>query len=641
MYKYIIIALFLSSITVSAQNKPIEKYQPIPFGCIKPMGWLKDQMQNDVNGFVGNLDKIVPDLINDPIYTSGRLHKNSTAKELGNLKDGDAEGSEQYKWWNSETQSNWWDGYIRNILLLSDKDGLEKVKKYIYRILQSQDEDGYLGIYSKELRYNFKSENGELWAKTTLYRGLLAYYEFTKDKAVFKSIVKAVDNVMVNYPIGKSSPFYSGNNFNAGVSHGLTFTDVLDKLYQITKNEKYLAYAKFLYLDFCQTYQSEEDAKLVNILNPGYKLKSHGVHTYEHLRPLIVAAYAANDKVLQNALEIYTNRINNTTTLTGGAIGDEWIGERIADATHTGYEYCSLHELLNSYSLLFQKQGKAKTAEAVETIFYNAAQGSRNPNHSCIAYLKTDNSLEMSGTKNGVEEANRKQIRYKYSSAHQDVAVCCNPNAGRISTYFIEYSWLKENKHTIVNALLCPSIIKTTINNNPIEIALLTSYPYQNKLSYCIKNPNKSSFTIKIRKPSWTTEIVTNEDYDLEDDFIKIDRKFSEADTIQIEFKTMIRIKEDAKQEKYFTYGALFYAKSIAAEEHKEKIYLNEFVDYTYKAKSKEQYEFIENNKATFINNSIKLNLKNSINNQIEEISLIPFGKTILRQVSFKQTIQN
>ncbi len=636
MHRYIIIVLLTCSIQTHAQKRPIEKYKPISFGSIKPSGWLKTQMQNDLDGFVGNLDKLVPELINDPIYSSGRLHKNSAAKELGNLKDGDAEGSEQYKWWNSETQSNWWDGYIRNVLLLNNEAGISKVKKYIYDVLKSQDKDGYIGIYSKELRYNFQSENGELWAKTTMYRGLLAYYEYTKDKRVFEAIVKAIDNVMLNYPIGKSSPFYSGKNFNAGVSHGLTFTDVLDKMYQITHDTKYLDYAKFLYLDFCQTYQSEEDAKLENILNPNYKLKSHGVHTYEHLRPLIVANYAAQNMELQKALAIYCNRIENTTTLTGGAIGDEWIGERSSDATNTGYEYCSLQELLNSYSLLFQKQGNYKTAETIENIFYNAAQGSRNPDHSCIAYLKTDNSYEMTGTKNGEEEANRKQIRYKYSPAHQDVAVCCNPNAGRITPYFLEYSWLKENENTLVSALLCPNILTTNINKKPITIALLTAYPSEHKLVYAIKNTNKANFVIKIRKPSWATAIVTKEQYTIEDEFIKIDRNFSVADTIQIEFKTQIRIKEDAKHEKYFSYGALIYAKPIAAEEQKGKTYLIGFDDLIYKAKSKEHYEFIENNNAAFENNRIKLNLKNTISNQIEEISLIPFGKTILRQVSFK-----
>jgi DUF1680 family protein len=616
-------------------NKVEEKYQILPFGSIKPSGWIKTQMQKDINGFVGNLDILVPDLINDPIYGSGRLHKNSEVKDLGNNKEGDAEGSEQYKWWNSETQSNWWDGYIRNVILMNDKVGLKKVEKYIEEVLKTQDEDGYIGIYDKELRYNFNSENGELWSKATMYRGLLAYYEYSKDKKLWNAIVKAVDNVMTNYPIGISSPFSSGKAFNGGVSHGLTFTDVLDKMYQITGNTKYTDYALFLYQDFSKTYQSEKDVQLNNILNPNYKLQSHGVHTYEHLRPLIVAAYASKNSELQKALEIYIRRIENTTTLTGGAIGDEWIAERNADATHIGYEYCSLHELLDSYTVLLQKQGNSKTAEAIETIFYNAAQGSRNPNHSCIAYLKTDNSFEMEGTKNGEVEANRNQTRYKYSPAHQDVAVCCNPNAGRITPYFVEKAWLKESENTLVNVLLMPNVVTTNLQNKSITIETVTEYPYENKFVFKISNPLQASFVLKIRKPSWATKVITNESYVLENDFIVIDRKFENEDKIQIEFKTEIQIKEDNNNEKYFSYGAIFYAKPIEAIEQKGKSYFRNFNDLTYKPLDSNRFQFIEDNKAIYSNGLIKVKVKNKTTNQLENITLIPFGKTILRQVSF------
>ena len=158
MNKIFFTLLLFSSLMITAQ----EKFQPLPFGSVKPSGWLKNQMQKDIDGFVGNLDKLVPDLINYPIYSAERLHKNSVEKDLGNLKSGDAEGSEQYKWWNSETQSNWWDAYIRNVFLMDDKAGIEKVHQYVKRILATQDNDGYLGIYDKELRYNFNSENGEL-----------------------------------------------------------------------------------------------------------------------------------------------------------------------------------------------------------------------------------------------------------------------------------------------------------------------------------------------------------------------------------------------------------------------------------------------------------------------------------------------
>ncbi|MFY8019593.1 MAG: hypothetical protein ACOVP1_00290, partial [Bacteroidia bacterium] len=298
-------------------------------------------------------------------------------------------------------------------------------------------------------------------------------------------------------------------------------------------------------------------------------------------------------------------------------------------------EYCSLHELLDSYSVLFQKQGKTQTAEMIESIFYNAAQGSRNPNHSCIAYLKTDNSFEMMGTKNGEVEPNRKQTRYKYSPAHQDVAVCCNPNAGRITPYFLAKAWLKENENTLVNAWLAPSILATHIQNKPIRIETITEYPFQNSITFKISNPHKIKFQIKIRKPSWAIEIKTKEKYGIENDWIVFDRIFQEVDSIQFAFETNVLVREDLNQEKYFSYGALFYAKSIEAIEQKGKTYASDFNDWMYEPKELIRYAFIKDHQAQFEKGMVKIKAMNKNTNQTEWIELIPFGKTILRQVSF------
>lgn len=630
----IVTILLLCSIHLNAQESS-EIFNTLPFGSVKPTGWLKEQMQKDVAGFVGNLDRIVPELINDPIYASGRLGKNSKAKDLGNLKEGDAAGDDQYKWWNSETQSNWWDGYLRNVLLLDDKKDTDKVKNYIERILTTQDEDGYIGIYDKELRYKFNSENGELWSKATLYRGLLAYYEYTKDEKVLKAVESAVENVMENYPINASSPFSSGTSFNGGVSHGLTFTDVLERMYFHTKDEKYRQYSLFLYQDFSNTYQSEADAQLKNILNPTYKLKSHGVHTFEHIRALIIAKYAGNIEEINKALKIYLERIKNVTTISGGAIGDEWIAERNADATHTGYEYCSLQELLDSYCLLFQKTGNADEGDVVENIFYNAAQGSRNPQHSCIAYLKTDNSFEMLGTKNGEIEPDRKQTRYKYSPAHQDVAVCCNPNAGRISPYFVQNSWMKENETTLVATLLMPNILETTLNGNKIQIENITQYPAENDFKFKIVQANPSYFTLKIRNPNWTKNIKTNEKFRVENDFIVIERDFSPNDYVKISFETDIQINTDNTGSHYFTYGALLYASPINAKEITGKTYMENFIDFTYEPTSPERYSFKEGVKTKYEKGKIQTKLINQNTGKLEKVELIPIGKTVLRQVAF------
>jgi DUF1680 family protein len=593
-------------------------------------------MQKDMAGFVGNLNQMIPDLINDPIYGAERLHKQSKSKDLGNLKSGDAEGDEQYKWWNSETQSNWWDGYIRNAFLLEDQTAIDKANEYVSRMLATQDEDGYLGIYDKELRYQFKGENGELWAKTTLYRGLLAYYEYTHDQKVWNALIRAVDNVMDNYPMNKSQPFFAGKDFSGGVAHGLTFTDVLDRMYQLTDDSKYLDYAAFLYRNFSDNYSSEKDVQLSNILDPIYKLQSHGVHTYEHLRPLIVAAYATGNIELKKALGIYLERISRCTTPTGGAIGDEWIGGRQEDATHTGYEYCSLHELMDSYSVLFQKSGELEVAEEIETIFYNAAQGSRHPEHSSIAYLKTDNSYEMNGLKNGEIEPGRNQTRYKYSPVHQDVAVCCVPNAGRISPCFLQSCWLKEGENRLVAAVLSPNTLKTSIQDVAVTIEVITEYPYKNHFIFNIITGETIPFQLKIRKPEWAKSIQTNEKYRIEGGYLLFDRKFSKNDRIELEFKTEVLVKEDLNHEKYFSFGALIYAKAIAATAQKGKIYAPGFEDLTYSPMDSSRFEFFQNHKAIFQEGKISVNLKNKVTQKTEKLELIPVGKTILRQVSFK-----
>jgi len=633
----VFISLLIFPLMTIAQKKVIaDRYQTLPFGSIKPSGWLKTQMQKDMAGFVGHLDQLIPELINDPIYGAERLHKHSKAKDLGNLKSGDAEGDEQYKWWNSETQSNWWDGYIRNAFLLDDQQAIEKIKKYIVRMLATQDEDGYLGIYDKELRFKFTGENGELWAKTTLYRGLLAYYECTKDQKVWNALIRAVDNVMANYPVNKSQPFFAGKDFSGGVAHGLTFTDVLDRMHQLTGDSKYIDYAAFLYRNFSENYSSEKDVQLKNILDPTYKLQSHGAHTYEHLRPLVVAAYATGDPELMKALQVYLERIKRCTTPTGGAIGDEWIGGRQEDATHAGYEYCSLQELMDSYIVLLQKSGETKAAEEIETIFYNAAQGSRNPEHSCIAYLKTDNSYEMLGMKNGELEPGRNQTRYKYSPVHQDVAVCCVPNAGRISPYFLQGCWFKEGENGLVASVLSPNILETSIKNVRVTIEEITEYPYQNHFIFNIKADQEIPFQLKIRKPGWATSVQTNENYRIEGGYLLFDRRFSRNDQIELEFKTEVQVKEDLNHEKYFSYGALIYAKPIAATAHEGKSYAPGFEDLTYSPSDSSRFEFFQDSQARFEEGKISVNLKNKATKETEKRELIPVGKTMLRQVTFR-----
>ncbi|RYZ48451.1 MAG: glycosyl hydrolase, partial [Chitinophagaceae bacterium] len=429
---------------------------------------------------------------------ANRLTKGQKSKNVGAIGEEGA-WQAQFLWWNSETQSNWRDGYLRTAILLNDKKHLLQAKNYVQRILATQDPDGYLGIYDKELRYSFQDENGELWSKATLLRGLLAWYEYTKDKAILTAVTRAVDNVIANYPIYRSRPFFSQKPDAGGLTHGLAFTDVLEKLYRITRKKVFRDYIVFLYRDF-SAHKLNEDAQMQKLLNRQLALKGHGVHTYEHLRTVAAAYYASGDDTLYRALQNFLQKINDATTVSGAPIGDEFIGGRTANAT-TGYEYCSLHELLDSYSSLLAKTGDARYADKMETLFLNAAQGANHPNESAICYLKTDNSFELTGGKNG-DTSDKFQTRYRYSPVHKEAAVCCVPNAGRITPSYLQNAWMVQGD-TLVATLFAPSSLTTTVAGQRVSIKEETIYPDDFTIKFEIETAGKQPLFLKIRKPSW------------------------------------------------------------------------------------------------------------------------------------------
>ena len=643
MYKkFIFISILLFSLAnqtvVLCQTKPLSpKFQPLRFSEIRPAGWLKKQMEENLAGFVGNLDGLVPDLIQkDDIYGKDRLSKKVKSKNVGAISDG-GDWEVQFLWWSSETQSNWRDGYIRNAVLVNDEKHLKLIKIYVEKILQTQDKDGYIGIYDKELRYKFDDENGELWSKATILRGLLAWYEYTQDRKVLTAIQRAVDDVMRNYPIDKSRPFYSKRGGGGGVTHGLAFTDVLDELYLLTKDRRYPKYALFLYKNFSEE-KTDEDGQLSKLLDLKIPLRGHGAHTYEHLRSVASAYYASGDLNLKTALDNFLAKIRRTTTPSGAAIGDEFIAGREADATETGYEYCSLQELMNSSTDLLAKTGKSEFAENAEKLFFNAAQGARHPSESCIAYLKTDNSYEMDGTRNG-NTSEKNQNRYKYSSAHQDAAVCCVPNAGRITPYFVQSMWMRDAEG-LAATLLGASEVSTNLNGKPVTISEETEYPYANSFKFRVENKSGQKFKLKIRKPVWAKKVDANRSYSEKDGFLEfpIDAKAAE---INLRFDTDV-IVTPFRSENYVSYGALVFAKEISDwEKVSEKYPLAGFPDRFYTAKDFVLYGLPENRDFRVVQNQnlpeIETNLFNLTTNMIERQNLVPMGKTILRQVTFEK----
>ena len=614
-----------------------EKFQPLCLGSVRPTGWLRRQLAENLDRFTGHLDELAPGLlVRDEIYGRDRLSRSIRSKDVGARAVPEDE-REQLLWWNSETQANWWDGFVRTAVLLGRSRALDRARRQVAAVVSTQDRDGYMGIYAPDLRYRFDGgENGELWSKATLFRWLLGWQEHAGDEKVLRSVVRGVKNLMANYPAGRSHPFRSARPSTSGLSHGLAITDVLESLHRRTGDPSYLDYLLFCYRDF-SSQPLDEDAKLERLLDARRPLRGHGVHTYEHLRSVAAAYQSSGEAVLGRALRNFLRKIEPCVTASGGPVGDERIGGTDADGGERGYEYCSLQELLHSCASLLLKTGRMEFADRIERLFFNAAQGARHPRGSGIAYLKSDNSYAMNGPLN-FDTSHPEQNRYKYSPAHQDVAVCCAPNAGRIGPYYVQSMWMREG-NALVAPLLGPCEVRTEINGHPVRIVEETEYPFGDTLGFRIRNPG-ATFELRIRRPAWAVDLRTSEPCRQQDGMRSFSIRPSAAGRkLTVRFGRKPAVHRDRKGDCYFTFGALVLSHALAARETVARRYpVPGFADLKYAAVAPVVYRCppgAEPKPSPGRRLRFEVGLLNSETHRVEKVLLEPMGGTILRQTTF------
>lgn len=632
-------------------------FEYLPGGSNRPAGWLLKIMKNDLEtGIVGALDDLYPGIKADDLYRTNRRGGLEDVPEMGDLVLTGEAWEQSIMWWNAETAGNWWDGFIRHAYLTNDEEAIAQSEQIIQNLLNSQDEDGYIGIYKPNLRYQHEGSNGELWAQTTAFRSLLAYYELTKEEAVLEAVEKAMSLTMERYGKEGRHPFYLKNAFG-GVTHGLMMTDVCETLHRITGKAIYQDYATFLYRAF-STYsinRAFNDLRYPFLMNKDTLFSGHAVHTYEHIRSLLSAYYATGYPELEQALNNALHKLDFCLLPSGAGHGNEWIAELVADPDYTSSEFCTMLELRNSYASLLQKTGNIQYADNAEKLTFNGIMGFRNADGTAITYGKPDNCYVLDGRHHG-EEGAHEDVRYKYSPTHSDPAVCCVPNYTRNFSYYLDQMWMKK-EDGLVAVLYGPSTLTTQWQGTEIKIEAVTNYPFSDEIEFKINTSGPLQLAIYFRKPTWSESInieIEGAEVVRQGDFYRVTKEWVSGDRITIRFDNDIELVSHISGDQYWQRGPLVYAYQISHREEKTKSYeLAGFADYfcyptdqTFEKLAIDpgqagQFQYVSPNASSAENPWYKEQpflqgfLVNEQNGNREEVRLLPMGNTVLRRVSF------
>ncbi|MEI6338443.1 MAG: beta-L-arabinofuranosidase domain-containing protein [Verrucomicrobiota bacterium] len=295
-------------------------FTPLKFGDIKPRGWILAQMERDLRtGFAGRLDELCHEASSD-IFVSGRNHPDKL----------NSKNSVRSSWWNGETEGNWRSGQMMMACLTRDPAAMANAKAYVEHILASQEADGYIGIFSQELRFK---GNGELWTQTCLFRGLLAYAEATGDGTVFSAVKRAVDCTIEGYSTYEKIPLSW---------HDPLYTDVLESLFEKTGDKKYPEFGLRIFHDCPELENFLRQPEAGGKFNDCYG-EGHGATVTEAMRmPFWFGAATGDGEYFKMGRELIAAM--SRWTLPCGALVSQEMVNSLPDPWNVGYEYCTIHE---------------------------------------------------------------------------------------------------------------------------------------------------------------------------------------------------------------------------------------------------------------------------------------------------------
>ena len=544
-------------------------FERLPLGAIKPRGWIKAQLQRDLDhGFAGCLDQLTAHAAHD-LFT----HRIESSEQ-------------QVAWWDAETRGNWLWGYVMMAHLANSPVHVQRAREWLTMLKATQDADGYLGIYSIASRYDHgDGENGELWAQSRAMLAMLAYYEFSSDETYLEAVIRAVDLTLDHYPPERAY-FRSGPRTErdalTGLTHGLCYTDVLEWLYALTRDARYRDFGLRLYREFSAMPRPfpNDDLALPNLLENKADFVGHAVHTAEHLRALWWAS--VDDAKLTSARDRALSQLKRYTLPSGALLGDEAIHDE--PTPDIGYEYCTLTELLFSLQSALQKSGDRDFGDWIENIVFNAGQGARLADGTGLAYLSADTRLAAVASRGDHYSPDQPGRRFKYSPTHEDVACCCNPNAVRFMPHYVTGLWMKLTKSVGVVAVnYGPCVLTTRLNGVPVTIEETTNYPFENEIVLSIKPEREVYFAVWLRRPQWALAVVQVDGaaWTGQAGWICLEKTWSTNESVTLKFWTDVKFMPYSNGQVAVRYGALQYALPIESERHNLKDYaVNGFHDY-------------------------------------------------------------
>ena len=455
-------------------NKNEKRLHTFSIPEVKPEGWLKRQLEIQMQGLTGKLFDIW-----------------------------DSVGS--YSGWLGGTGENWerapyyLDGLLPLSCYLEDKEHWDIACRFVEWTLGSQDEEGNFGpVASKE----------DYWSRFVMLKVLIQYYEIKKDSRVlpffdryFQYLYKKIPQVpmkqwssarigdllyCIQWYCEREERSYIPALVEMLRKQALDWVDIFAD-FPFTRPAGYYydwnkEYSHFSWEDYHDTMKYHAN-HIVNV-TMGFKYPAMLSYFFDDLdyEAVSLAGMESADKYHGVA--------------SGAVNGDEHLS---GNNPSQGAELCSIVEYMFSLQTMLEAFGLPCFADKMERLAYNALPATITEDFMAHQYVQQANKVLVSKAKRNWftnnEESNMFGLEPNFG--------CCTANMHQGWPKFVKSLWYRESDSEVVSMVFAPCRLETEAEGKKLCIREETEYPFKEKITYHVEEASHDGLEFKIRIPGW------------------------------------------------------------------------------------------------------------------------------------------
>ena len=361
----------------------------------------------------------------------------------------------------------------------------EKIQRIAKGLMACQEEDGYLGTYSKPQQWSAfdtskpSPEQGgwDVWVHKYVLIGLLNYYRAFGDEDALNACRRIGDLMIATFGEGKRDLLESGTHA------GMAATSILEPmslLYQLTGEKKYLKFCEYIvaradagpglisHIEATRTVQSVGNKK-------AYEMMSNYVGLVEEWRA------TNNPRYLSAAIKAWESIAEENEFITGGIDAHEHFSEpHTLISTGPCTETCVQLTWVQLNQQLLRATGDPRFAAALHRHIYNHMLAAQNPDGVRWCYFTT-----MEGAKQFTDEMH-----------------CCGSSGPRALALIPTFAYMTGPDLICIN-LYEKSSFETKMGGASVKITQDTEYPFQGDIHVTVETDKPVEFALKLLAPDF------------------------------------------------------------------------------------------------------------------------------------------